>query len=476
MGAAKSNEPNISFDGVDCIVVDTNFGPHGYPDMPRLKQLAASAQRVGIRVGVPEVVVWEWAEHLQQKVSAAFTATRQANGAMLKGGLGAIATPVASTADKIAIELARAVQTVPNLVLIPASERNARDALRDQILQQGGGSKKNEVKTGAADSAWIRDAVEWADGDTTRLVFASENLSDITAVCEHLKIKAPASGSEKQVTGSLEGLEPRGFASKDVVELRRYIRSVLPQYARGGVHGDESSSEIPLWLLTVEEDGLGDLPEGAVVQAVEVIGLTRLTAVTDEEVGTRPQSTTVRARFTFVGDVEVDYYMLDVNGEVQSSSEIFSDISVSTELQFSKEDGTWAYESSFDTYVNDAPPSGYDESNDYLAEVVETLCFHLGEIPDEWPTEGEPEQQFERQGVEVTVSFDGDPYGDWTIDIEVGKASAHVGSTYDPGSWVWAGKDGFHSRPPYEPSFWAVGVGKASSMSLDAWLRAVLPD
>jgi len=476
MAETKPKEPDIDLDGVEYAVVDTNFGPHGYPDISRLEQLASNAEPVGIQVGVPEIVVWEWAEHLHRRLGAVYQAAKQANGSLTKAGLAKLdVDPGPSSASEVAAELAHVIGAIPNVVLIPASKANALNALRDQILQQGAGIKKGDVKTGAADSSWIRDALDLVGGDTSRLVFASENSSDITAAFKLLGKTPPSSGAWWVIKGSLAKVVPTASTSEDVVALRSYVRSILPQTTRGGMHADEPSTEIPVWQLTVEEANVGDLPDGAVVQSLEVIRLTDLVAMTDEEMSTRPGAPSVRARFNFIGDVDVDYYLLDLNGEVQSGSETLVGISISVDLEFVKEHDTWVYESSFDAYVDDAPEFGYDESSDYLDEVTASLCTYFNEIPEDWPLEGEAEQEFGRQGTDVHLSFDGDRFGDWTIDIEVGELSAQVGSTYNPDNYIWAGKDGIYIRPPYEPSWQADAVDKKRFTSLEGWLDAALP-
>jgi hypothetical protein len=48
--------------------------------------------------------------------------------------------------------------------IIPVDGQAAQDALRDQILVRGPATRKGGVKTGAADSAWLRSVLAHNNG------------------------------------------------------------------------------------------------------------------------------------------------------------------------------------------------------------------------------------------------------------------------------------------------------------------------
>ena len=67
----------------------------------------------------------------------------------------------------------------------------AVSAIRDQVLLRGPGSRKRGVKTGAADSAWIRSVIDYNNGATAGLILVTGDGRSVASTCESLGIDPP---------------------------------------------------------------------------------------------------------------------------------------------------------------------------------------------------------------------------------------------------------------------------------------------
>jgi hypothetical protein len=129
------------------VILDTNALPHGHYNERVLNNLIKVAS-CGASIVVPEVVVWEWAEHaLLAQESLAEMLTRHRVDA-------AVVTPLQKPelpAIDALIARIEALLVGRATVWSPPAE-TWRDALRQQVLQIGTGERKAGTKTGAADA------------------------------------------------------------------------------------------------------------------------------------------------------------------------------------------------------------------------------------------------------------------------------------------------------------------------------------
>lgn len=129
------------------IILDTNAMPHAQLStaaLAALKDIAGHAASIVI----PEVVIWEWAEHaLSVHVALEEDIKRyRVDGEVL-------ARPSIEPAPSIE-ELVRRIEASlpPDVSVWRPSEESWRGAVRDQVLQVGSGETKSNVKTGASDA------------------------------------------------------------------------------------------------------------------------------------------------------------------------------------------------------------------------------------------------------------------------------------------------------------------------------------
>jgi hypothetical protein len=171
------------------VVLDSNAFGHARPDLAFLQDPAQRLDTIGIQTWVPEPVAWEWAQHLAEDWQKVHTAMAEERRRLLRAGLAGHSSPYEDARAVVNAFLAR-LAAVPHLTVIPLSAENALQAVRDQILQIPPGRRKNEVKTGASDSAWLRAVLDQVDGDTERLLIVSED-KDIRAAFEEWEKSCP---------------------------------------------------------------------------------------------------------------------------------------------------------------------------------------------------------------------------------------------------------------------------------------------
>lgn len=101
---------------------------------------------------VPEVVVWEWAEHAARDYSEFNNAARELriDAALMQPP----SVPTCPSVDELADRIVASMP--PGYEVALANDEDFRHAVRAQVLQTGTGERKEGVKTGAADDLVFR--------------------------------------------------------------------------------------------------------------------------------------------------------------------------------------------------------------------------------------------------------------------------------------------------------------------------------
>ncbi|GAA4878836.1 hypothetical protein ACFQ34_00655 [Pseudonocardia benzenivorans] len=167
------------------------FDANSYHPSPDLKNLEANATRlkmIGVELWVPEGVALEWAEHLITDWNALTVGMR--NSRKRLNGAGFDFPPLPQmTSDAVAAQFLAKIASIDNVKLIHLTPKNALAGLRDQILlhapakRKGINEKKEGIKTGASDSAWLRDVIDAVNSDISSLLFVTED-RDVTLALE----------------------------------------------------------------------------------------------------------------------------------------------------------------------------------------------------------------------------------------------------------------------------------------------------
>lgn len=183
---------------IQAVIVDTNALMSGNLDLAKLEGIAERLAPRGIPVWVPFQVVAEWAVHAAETVQRWKEASRAA-GRLAAAGVENVGTPdvpdwlngaTAQAARQLRTRFRSAIAALDNVEVLEARGDSALAAIDDQILGTGPGRKEGGVRTGAADSALVRDAVAHAARAKRSgvLVFLSANKKDILATLDALGI------------------------------------------------------------------------------------------------------------------------------------------------------------------------------------------------------------------------------------------------------------------------------------------------
>jgi len=139
------------YTSVRAIALDTNIFKSA-PGISALSSLAERADTHGrVEVWIADTVIWEWGQHLHETHVALRAAAKKLRAA----GLSAT-DPGDLSAHDVAGQLRERISGLGRSVRIVDTSPFAHEALRDQILLEGPGKRKGDVKTGAADSAHLR--------------------------------------------------------------------------------------------------------------------------------------------------------------------------------------------------------------------------------------------------------------------------------------------------------------------------------
>ncbi|MEV4081905.1 hypothetical protein AB0J43_16695 [Nonomuraea fuscirosea] len=152
------------------VALDTNAIDRGQANIAKLTTLAARLKMIGLPVWIPEPVAWEWAEHAGRQWEQFTAAASEPYTRLRAAGIELPPVPFTQQTQSVQDRVLAAIRVIDNLVVVPLSPANALEGVRDQILQRPPGrlkatdSKAGPVKTGASDSAWLRDLRERAGG------------------------------------------------------------------------------------------------------------------------------------------------------------------------------------------------------------------------------------------------------------------------------------------------------------------------
>jgi hypothetical protein len=441
--------------------------------------LAERLAEVGIQTWVPEPVAWEWAQHLAEDWDAVRVRLGVEHRRVVKAGLAGF-TSLYEDAAEVADAFLKRLGEVPHVTLVPLTSQNALRGLRDQILQRPPGRRKEGVKTGASDSAWLRDVLDRVDGDVARLLFVSEDKDLHDALAEW--------GHAEPLTRSLRELLATLFVvtvdSGDAARLLvGYMLDRLP--ARQGASIFDVG-EAPA-LQSVVEPILDPGEEGLRIDNVAISTVTKLAgifAVTVEDSGSGADGNAEdeggapakRGRFgqfeqksphTVQATIAVSH--IDVDGRNVTTVRPVPDILLRANMVFELEAGrvvaarpegevaAYGYHDAFDD-ESDA----YSMTLDDIGDVVPGL--NLAEqlaVSDPFDTEVNGHQvHAEHQVVDA---------GEWLLRMEIDGEEAELYCWYDVGARVWDGPESF-DMPGAFPMRVSIAASSNPAWALSAWV------
>lgn len=221
------------------IVMDTNFfGRGGLPDVPRLRQWVRDARAVGMEVWVPEVVLWELASHLWEEIQKSNSAIQQLGAVLDKASFSDRPSMPHESAAQVLEKLDEQITELgEGLEIIACRDEDALAGLKDQIFAAPPGEKKGknqELRTGAADSAWLRSILRRADETGSEVVIIS-NDADIKRALDAWDVVVTVYRSADDARAELfhYGIAPLELT----YDVLAWIQSRLPELAAGSWPG-----------------------------------------------------------------------------------------------------------------------------------------------------------------------------------------------------------------------------------------------
>ncbi|WP_134656343.1 hypothetical protein [Streptomyces sp. H23] len=489
-------------DRLEAVVFDANAYGMARPDLEQLKRLASRLAGIGIETWIPEPVAWEWAEHVSRDWETVKNAARQERDRMNRAGIPVpVPTPTYDSREAVIDAVLDNLSAIPHTRIISLTGSSAVEGLKDQVLQRkpaktkGGTPEKpgSAVKTGASDSAWLRDVLNLASPEKLLIIGADKDvdaafrewnkpmplirtldkvrptLFDVTvddghaqaAIARHLLRQLPADTLDSDGTGfdigHITGLET-AITSKtdgDGSSLSVYGASVTRLVALAGV-GEVSISD--------------DAPDNS--------------APTKPTHGQRPgdlglaDQVVAYATAYFLAEGEATVQTLYNGGDPEVSVLHYDNVLVRAELSFHFTDGSiTAVEAEAEAEAT-IVKSAFDDDSDALHRLDEALsCVPGLELAVAPLLYSESEASVQIHGAPARVTGTLTPRDSaWELDLVLEHGGADGGldllqvtCDYDPDSWWGSARDGFQGPDAYQVAV-SSSDGSHGLWAVPAWL------
>ncbi|MFI2315196.1 hypothetical protein [Streptomyces sp. CB00072] len=468
-----------------------------------------------IETWVPEPVAWEWAEHLVRDWEFVNSGTRNQRRQLQSAGLEVPApTGYASRDDVIAAVLAN-LAAIPDVRVISLTGRSAVEGLKDQILlrppaktkggsgqrppakTKEGSDRTKGIKTGASDSAWLRDVLQLAEPAETLIVTSDK---DVTAAFNAWGMPVPH-------LRALSGLRSTLF---DLAVDDGHARSAIIRYLTARLSTDQQDQDVldigrvvglqAAYSRMWEEHGDGlaasDISGASVTGLVALagIGLVRVEAgeSTDHGKGVRQNEPGASRRETadamvfFLATGEATVVIDSAVDDHEVTVAPINNVLVRANLTFQFVDGVVTSMSADTDSAAMLLEGAFNESEEAEADFV--LALNL--VPGITLKEGElaERQRFGIPGTDnfVVISVGGNHGMDWSAEIDlwlgddeeegewVGTISLE--SEYDSSTWYGGSRDGFQGPGAYPVTVAGDGLHERHGIwALPAWLLERIP-
>ena len=161
-----------------------------------LNSLAPGGSKGRTVVVLPEVVVWEWAEHahrLAEDVNSKVRKVSRELGPLAHDTL--LPNPMKVDIDEVVRMYLEYIDSVPGVVIWEIESLDTwKGAVRDQVLVRGTAERKKDVKTGAADTVVATVVADLIDHFETVVVWTSDKR--LTTRCRDVGAEVVAQYSE----------------------------------------------------------------------------------------------------------------------------------------------------------------------------------------------------------------------------------------------------------------------------------------
>ncbi|MGW6971641.1 hypothetical protein [Streptomyces sp. NPDC054952] len=401
--------------GLRAIVFDANSFPRGGLHLDLLQVWGQRAAEDGFEVWVPAPVVWELAEHAAASWEAWRASTNRARKALLAAGLEVLSEdPYSSRTEVMAAVEASVRGLAPSVRVLELDGDLAVEALRDQVQIRPPAKKKSDVKTGAADSAWIRQILRAADNDIDSFVIVGAD-ADVYEAFEGWSLPKPHMVPLNALQGALFVLEAPSDEIKDA--LVRFLQRVVGEPLAAGRTADE---ELVLGEVAVLAD-LVDEWEDDQVRDVELVRIRAVVGMNEMKISRRGL---VTAQVFLLVDAEYSGWRIDEDGTLVAHSSAIPQFLVRDDLSFTLDGGvvTRARSESGQAMAYRADDHAYSDPSDALDELVDNLRLIPGSERDLELLVGGSDSTTYSNGFELALDVKhggGDPH--WTVTFTLTK-------------------------------------------------------
>ena len=441
-------------DRLRAVVLDANCMSRGRINLDRLRQWADDLHSESIELWLPEIVVWEWAEHSAADRAAATSAYEVSRPGLIAAGfdLPVIEELSPEQAAQVVMDAIAAVHE--NVVVVTVDGSSARAALRDQILQLPPGSKVSTkdkrtplVKTGAADGAAVRSVHAHAAGSSDYAVVTRDR---------HWREIYEGQGWEVPlIYQSLEDLRKALFnissADEAVPRILSFMAGSIAQRDGRIVLGSlAGGSHLNAHLQDYEQETNVHTVDVELIQAVA--GLEDVELV--EETGA------LLATVYLLADLIVTMMSYDpTDSSWETLSRPVPDALVRGRTIFEVRDGRiMAARPESEPLVAAGPSERYSESEDAFFEgAVDALRALPGLQQFEWPEAFEGQKSWSgtlANGRPIELELEGSVFEEWQLTVRLPKDDGSgeeetLICSYDDNAWV-GGSEGFYLEPPWQ--------------------------
>ncbi|GHF77086.1 hypothetical protein GCM10018790_63990 [Kitasatospora xanthocidica] len=480
------------------VVLDANAYGHARPDLDRLARWAQRLAAMGVETWVPEPVAWEWAEHLVRDWEVMKNAARKERGRLESAGLEVPAPLGYPTRDDVIAAVLTNLSKIPGVKVIALTGRSAVEGLKDQVLLRRPAKTKGEgdkaTKTGASDSAWLRDVFDLAEPDEILIVTSD---GDVQAACEAWGKPVPNLRSLAQLRSTLFDFKvDDGHARTAII---RYLTERLPidqtdQDALdiGRISGLEAAYAAK---LEDRDDGTASVYGAEVTELVALAGIGVVRVQVDEVPEDAPTNgwvdptdpgtahpEIVDAVVFFLATGEATLQQVPQADDLEMRVATIGNVLVRANLTFEFSDGVISEMSADTDAAAMLLERAFDESYEFEEDFMTALAMVPGVTFDEGTLEDH--QSFDVPGtdahIEVSVTRDGE---DWTAEIDLWRGQSDdealrsldgtigVECRYNTDSWLGGGRDGFQGPEAFPVGVYGNGLHHGHSIwSLSAWL------
>ncbi|WP_282781422.1 MULTISPECIES: hypothetical protein [unclassified Nocardia] len=451
-------------------VLDACFFGDGRLNIGGIQRLAAGLAARDAELWIPEVVMLEFAVHAWEDLRS----QRQMHKRLRRAGLAE--DPPLSDLDsaQIADKLRKTCAGIPNVIVIGLTGESAMAGLRDQILGTGPGSVKTGVRTGAADSAWVRGVLDRAGNELRSVVFLSGNEADVVKTVltlGHAKSdiriwKQSGAALEQEMLDKFFGpapAPPPPVEQIDVVAVLGIVAASLQSDYEEAWKAYDRHGPPPEWIDIVDvsigrdhdwgEDAEIETmmdPEAEVAAGVELVDVAVMDVYATDEDGT---GVMVDYTVRLLADVRVEGQKIDNDGNGYWDWVILRDRLLTVPYTAELRDGALLDITQTGPAENDTASPRFDDNFDayqwlYTEELSEWQHITVHPLGDDLDLP----KMFELRGPggrveKAELVHPADLIEDWTLEFETTGAS--INSTYDHTARAALGRhDSFDVFPP----------------------------